>query len=171
MHLYSKNKYNYLDLYNKIVSLTRKNFLYTDFKLIDSFETRVYLVFFHISLIFIILNNKKFNKTSSQEIFDFFFLQIENDMRELGYGDTKINSEMKKLVKIFYEILLISEKLKNPLEKKIQLSFSNYFSKDANNKINDVKLINYFSKFAIFMEDIPLKSLIKGVFTFNYEDK
>ena len=78
---------------------------------------------------------------------------------------------MKKLVKIFYEILLISEKLKNPLDKKIQLSFSNYFSKDANNKINDVKLINYFSKFAIFMEDIPLKSLIKGVFTFNYEDK
>ena len=171
MHLYRKNKSNYLALYNKIVSLTRKTFFYDNLKLGDSFETRVYLVFFHISLIFIILNNKNFSKKISQEIFDFFFIQIENDLRELGYGDTKINTEMKKLVKIFYEILLISEKLKDPFDEKVQFSFSNYLSIDSINKINNEKLINYFNKFAIFMQDIPLKSVIKGVFTFNYEDK
>ena len=158
-------------MYNKIVSLTRKTFFYNNLKLSDSFETRVYLVFFHISLIFIILNSKNFSKKISQEIFDFFFMQIENDMRELGYGDTKIYTEMKKLVKIFYEILLISEKLKGPLDEKVKLNFSNYFSIDSINKINNEKLINYFNKFTIFMQDIPLKSLIKGVFTFNYEDK
>ena len=42
---------------------------------------------------------------------------------------------------------------------------------DSNNEINDVKLLNYFNKFASFVEDIPFKSLVKGVFTFHYEDK
>ena len=107
MHLYSKKKSSYLTLYNKIVSLTRKNFFYYDIKLVDSFETRIYLIFFHISIIFIILNIKKFDKSISQKIFDFFFSEIENNLRELGYGDTKINNEMKKLVKSFYGILII----------------------------------------------------------------
>ncbi len=110
MHLYSKKKSIYLTLYNKIVSLTRKNFFYYDIKLVDSFETRIYLVFFHISFIFIILNIKKFDKSISQKIFDFFFSEIENNLRELGYGDTKINNEMKKLVKSFYGILIICKK-------------------------------------------------------------
>ena len=171
MHLYSKKKTSYLTLYNKIVSLTRKNFFYYDIKLVDSFETRIYLIFFHISFIFIILNIKKFDKNISQKIFDYFFSEIENNLRELGYGDTKINNEMKKLVKSFYGILIICKKTKEKSDSFDKNVLSNYFSMDSNNEINDVKLLNYFNKFASFVEDIPFKSLVKGVFTFHYEDK
>ena len=99
-------------MYNKIVFLTRENFFYKDFKLSDSFSNRIYLIFFHLCFILIVLKNKESDKNYQQAIFDFFFRQIELNCRELGYGDTKINNEMKKLVKSFYGILIICKKIK-----------------------------------------------------------
>ena len=112
MHFFKSKKNNILPLYNKIVLLTRKNFFYKDFKLSDSFSNRIYLIFFHLCFILIALKNKESDKNYQQAIFDFFFRQIELNCRELGYGDTKINNEMKKLVKSFYGILIICKKTK-----------------------------------------------------------
>ena len=42
-------------------------------------------------------------------MFDFIFNRIELNMREIGYGDTVINKNMKFLVKTFYNILLNCE--------------------------------------------------------------
>ena len=36
-------------------------------------------------------------------MFDLIFTKIEQNMREIGYGDTVINKNMKFLVKNFYE--------------------------------------------------------------------
>ena len=106
MHLFKPKKKNILPLYNKIVFLTRKNFLYKDFNLADSFSNRIYLVFFHLSFILTALKNKKNSKVDQQAIFDFFFKQLELNCRELGYGDVSVNKKMKKLVSLFYEILI-----------------------------------------------------------------
>ena len=35
-----------------------------------------------------------------------FFYNIENNLRELGFGDVSVNKKMKDLNKIFYDILL-----------------------------------------------------------------
>ena len=91
-------------MYNKIVFLTRKNFLYTQFKLSDTFSNRIYLVFFHLCFVLINIKKKKCHKNDPQIIFDFFFKQIELNCRELGYGDTTVNKKMKDLIKLFYEI-------------------------------------------------------------------
>ena len=48
-----------------------------------------------------------------QNIFDFTFNQIEQNMREIGYGDIAVNSKMKNLVKSFYNILLKCENYKS----------------------------------------------------------
>ena len=45
-------------------------------------------------------------KNNQQDIFDFFFKQIELNCRELGYGDTTVNKKMKVLIRLFYEILI-----------------------------------------------------------------
>ena len=47
-------------LYNKIISLSRNKFLYSEFGLNDSFQNRINLIFIHISFIFIKIkqNNK-----------------------------------------------------------------------------------------------------------------
>ena len=73
-------------------------------KLKDTFETRIYLMFIHFSIILIIFKKKqtKFPQLS----YDNLFISIENNLRELGYGDVAVNKKMKDLNKIFYDILL-----------------------------------------------------------------
>ena len=112
MHFFESKKKNILPLYNKIVFLTRESFFYKDFKLTDSFSNRIYLIFFHLSFILIVLKNKESEKKNQQDIFDFFFKQIELNCRELGYGDVTVNKKMKGLIKLFYEILMQCENWK-----------------------------------------------------------
>ena len=156
-------------MYNKIVFLTRENFFYKDFKLSDSFSNRIYLIFFHLCFILIALKNKESDKNDQQAIFDFFFKQIELNCRELGYGDMTVNKKMKDLIKLFYEILIQCNNWKQlQIDNKNNLLL-NFFSNNCDNKILTNKLINYFDKFAFFIEDISLNSITKGVFNFVYK--
>ena len=92
------SKQDILHFYNKIVALTRKYYFYNNFKLLDSFSNRIYLIFFHLSFILIFLKKKGINKDISQNIFDFFFKQIEINLRELGFGDIAVNKTMIKML-------------------------------------------------------------------------
>jgi cytochrome b pre-mRNA-processing protein 3 len=170
MHFFKSKKKNILPLYNKIVFLTRESFFYKDFKLTDSFSNRIYLIFFHLSFILVVLKNKEIKKNNQQDIFDFFFKQIELNCRELGYGDVTVNKKMKSLIKLFYLILMKCERWK-----KLQIVdknnlLLNFFSNNRDNKILTNKLVNYFDKFALFIEDISLNSITKGVFNFVYKE-
>jgi len=157
------------NLYNKILLLTRKNFFYKDFKLDDTFSNRIYLIFFHFSFILIILKEKKIQSKISQDIFDFFIQQIESNMREIGYGDISVNKNMKKLINLFYEILINCKKWYfNDLLEKDQFLLK-FFTKEENQKIDTRKIVEYFDKFAFFIKDIPLNLLSKGVFEFEYK--
>ena len=48
-----------------------------------------------------------------QDNYDFFFHNIENDIRELGYGDVTVNKKMKEFNKVLYDILLKLEDKKS----------------------------------------------------------
>ena len=87
-----------------MLNLSRNIFFYEKANLKDNFETRIYLMFFHLSVLMLIF--KKKNKKFKQENYDFFFHSIENDLRELGFGDVSVNKKMKELNKILYDILL-----------------------------------------------------------------
>ena len=99
-------------IYNKLVELSRNNFFYVKTNLNDNFETRALLILFHLA---IILKTKKSEnlKSNFQKIFDNIFQNIEYNIRELGYGDTSVNKNMKSLNKIFYDIIFTIEKEKN----------------------------------------------------------
>ncbi len=158
-------------MYNKIVFLTRENLFYKDLKMSDSFSNRIYLIFFHLCFIIITLKNKESEKKEQQEIFDFFFKQIELNCRELGYGDVTVNKKMKNLIRLFYEILIQCHNWKQlKIDEKNEL-LSRFFENESNNKILTNKLTNYFDKFTFFIENITLNSLTKGVFNFAYKDE
>ena len=168
--MFESKKKNILPLYNKIVFLTRESFFYKNLRLSDSFSNRIYLIFFHLSFILIVLKNKESEKNNQQDIFDFFFKQIELNCRELGYGDVTVNKKMKSLIKLFYEILMQCENWKQmKIDNKNNLLL-NFFSNNYDNKILTKKLANYFDKFALFIEDISLNSITKGVFNFVYKE-
>ena len=132
-------------LYNKLVQLSRNKFFYQELKLSDNFQTRALLIFFHLAIIFKTKKNSK-NKKVLQNLFDNTFQNIEIDIRELGYGDTKVNKTMKTLSKIFYDILL-------SLDKKKLFSFNNntlllkkyFYDVDQTRDLGKInKLADYF---------------------------
>ena len=120
-------------LYYKLLSLSRNIFFYKKLNLPDTFETRIYLMFFHFSIILIIF--KKKNVNFDQNSYDNLFHSIENNLRELGLGDVSVNKKMKELNKILYDILLkieINETSKFEINQKLIFK---YFE-DLNQKID-----------------------------------
>ena len=119
--MFFKNKIHNNDLYNTLLVLSRNIFFYEKINLTDSFETRIYLMFIHFSLMMIIFKKKgvKFNQKS----YDNLFNNVENNLRELGFGDVSVNKKMKDMNKLLYDILLkIDEKDEKTNDKDIKIN-------------------------------------------------
>ena len=164
--LFNKNKSKELILYNNIVFLSRNKLFYTKFNLADTFQNRIFLIFFHISFIFNKLYEikKMINyKNFDQNLFDLLFKQIEANMRELGYGDVTVNKKMKLLVKSFYNILLFCKDFDNK-KKEAKAAFLGQYLQSNNNKkmANNDNLINYFNDFKTFCFDLKPDSVLEG---------
>jgi len=146
--------------------LSRNLFFYNKIKLKDTFETRVYLIFFHFAIILKIFKNKKIN--FSQKSYDSLFHCIENDLRELGFGDVTVNKKMKELNKIFYDILLkISSSDKDfVINEKLVLKYFEYLKKNSNSDKYDL-FDQYFTKFYHFCFELSPKTMIKDALKFE----
>jgi cytochrome b pre-mRNA-processing protein 3 len=161
------------NLYNTILLLSRNKIFYTNFGLSDTFQNRIHLIFIHISFLFIKSKrnneNQKF-KDFKQNLFDLTFNKIEQNMREIGYGDVTVNKNMKFLVKNFYNILLKCEDYKkNDKSSKITFFFK-FLTYDKNEKtFNNIDLIEYFDKYERFCIDLNPDSVLKGNLYFNYK--
>jgi hypothetical protein len=155
-------------LYNKLVDLSRNIFFYEKIHLKDNFETRIKLIFIHMSIILIIFREKKEDEFP-QDLFDNIFLNIEYHIREQGYGDIAVNKKMKQLLQIFYDILL---KINLPNGKKIRIN-KNIIEKYLEPEIKESKqlieyLIEYYEKFYYFCFELKNNSVLKGQINFKY---
>ena len=63
-------------MYNILLTLSRNIFFYKNLKLSDTFETRIYLMFFHFSIIMIIFKKKRENLTKMNMMPYFITLKI-----------------------------------------------------------------------------------------------
>ena len=121
-------------LYNILLTLSRNIFFYKKIGLADTFETRIYLMFIHFSILMIVFKNK--GSKLDQKLYDNLFNNIEYNLRELGFGDVTVNKKMKELNKIMYDILLKLNTEKN----------KNGF------KINHSLILSYFNSFQHFSD-------------------
>ena len=160
-------------LYNNILLFSRNKLFYTKFDLIDTFQNRIHLIFIHISFIFIKIkqNNKnRIYKIFYQKIFDLIFNKIELNMREIGFGDTTINKNMKFLVKTFYNILINCEKYKKMSTNDKSKFFNKYLKlNNVKNTDNNEGIIEYFDKYEAFCFDLNPNSVLRGELKFNYK--
>ena len=162
--IFRKKSHN-LDLYNTLLKLSRNLYFYSKINLKDTFETRIYLMFFHFSVILLIFKKKKIE--FSQKSYDNLFYAIENNLRELGFGDVAVNKKMKDLNKIFYDILLKINKSNNDFEinKDLVLKYFDYL-KDSN--LDKYELFaQYFTKFYHFCFELNPKTMIKDAIKFK----
>ena len=160
-------------LYNNILSLSRNKLFFTKFGLADTFQNRIYLIFIHISFLFIKIkqnNQKEIYKIFYQKMFDLIFKNIELNMREIGYGDIVTNKNMKFLVKTFYNILLNCQNLKlSSLNLKKMFFFKYLEHNNMEKKADNVPLIEYFDRYQAFCLDLSLDSVLKGDLNFRYK--
>tara|TARA_Y100000591_G_C21703772_1_gene629651 strand:- start:21 stop:518 length:498 start_codon:yes stop_codon:yes gene_type:complete len=162
------NKTNHkTELYNTLLDLSRNVFFYKKIMLKDNFETRIYLMFFHFSLMMIIF--KKKGQKFDQKSYDSLFFNIENNLRELGFGDVSVNKKMKDLNKLLYDILLkieVQEELNFKLNKKLTVKYFKEIDNEKNDKFSDFE--SYFIKFYNFCFEIPLENMIREAIKFKY---
>ena len=161
------------NLYNSILLLSRSKLFYTKFNLIDTFQNRIHLIFFHISFIFIKIKHENQNdiyKVFHQKMFDLIFNKIEINMREIGYGDVSVNKNMKFLVKAFYSILINCENFgKKSLNTK-KMFFSKYLTHNTiKKKADNTLIIEYFNQYHAFCFDLSFDSVLKGKINFKYK--
>jgi cytochrome b pre-mRNA-processing protein 3 len=166
--MFSIYKSHQKHLYSKLVELSRNIFFYKKIQLKDNFETRIKLIFLHLSLILIIFREK--NKDNfPQDVFDNIFLNIEYHIRELGYGDVAVNKKMKELLKIFYDILLnlrLPKTRKKIINKNV---IKNYLELHhiQQEELSDI-LADYFEQFYYFCFEIENNSVVKGKINFKF---
>ena len=98
------------------------------------------------------------------------FNKIDQNMREIGYGDVVVSKNMKFLVTTFYNILLKCENYKKKSLDYKNMFFFHYL--EQNNKKNntiDPLLIEYFNKYEAFCFDLSSDSVVQGDLNFNYK--
>ncbi len=157
------------DLYNKLLMLSRNIFFYDDIKLPDNFETRIYLMFMHFSIILIIFKEK--SRKYSQKSYDLLFHNIEYNLRELGFGDVSVNKKMKDFNKILYDILLKIELKNSDNPKAFSLNYNlvlKYFNTLSEKKESNYDQFEaYFVRFYNFCFDQTCKNMLKELKNFN----
>ena len=123
-------------------------------------------MFIHFSIMMIIF--KKKGKKFDQKSYDSLFFNIENNLRELGYGDVAVNKKMKDLNKILYDILLKINHFENDSFKINKNLIIKYF-----NQLNDVdsqKYLNferYLNDFYKFCFELSLENMIREAIKFK----
>ena len=155
-------------MYNILLTLSRNIFFYKKIKLADNFETRIYLMFMHFSIMMIIF--KKKDKKFDQKIYDLLFHKIENNLRELGFGDVSVNKKMKEFNKILYDILLkIESKEINQNAFKInQKLVATYFKELCEVKsIEYSEFESYFLNFYHFCSELTLDNMVREAINFK----
>ena len=148
----------YINIYNRLVNLTRNKDLYKDFTSQDTFSDRLIFLLLHFSF-FLKVFKKDNDKKILQEIYDFFFRQLELSIREIGYGDQSINKKMKDYINLFYSMI---EKVDDweKLSTNERRSILSFF---LNNSLDTVYLVDYFEKYRLNLSNNSLNFYIKGV--------
>tara|TARA_Y200000002_G_C22480391_1_gene578505 strand:- start:258 stop:749 length:492 start_codon:yes stop_codon:yes gene_type:complete len=160
-----KEKKHSVNLYNTLLYLSRNIFFYRDLQLEDNYETRIYLMFFHYSIILYIMKQR--GNKPDQVNYNNLFFNIENNLRELGFGDVSVNKKMKDLNKIFYDILIKFNDSSTDFKLNKNL-ITKYFVKlkDNDDKFNNFS--RYFSNFYTFCFEIPSENMIHNTQKYKF---
>lgn len=155
-------------MYNNLLNLSRNIFFYNQISLKDTFETRIYLMFIHFSIILKIFKKKKVK--FDQKTYDDLFHSIENNLRELGFGDVSVNKKMKDFNKLLYDILLKIEKDESSkfiINEKLIFKYFKEFNDNNSEKYREFD--DYFIKFHTFCFELPVSNMIREIINFKYK--
>ena len=149
----------YLNIYNKLIKLTRNKNLY-NIKKKDTFYDRMVIFFFHLGFLLKVYKNIE-TKDNLQKFFDFCVRQIELSIREIGYGDATINKKMKEYINLFYSIVDRIDKWEDKDSNQRYQILKLYIDDISNYE----KFVEYFEKYKNKLTKITFNNITEDVLT------
>jgi len=92
-------------VYTAIVAQSRQPVFYADWGIPDTVTGRFDMISLHLSLLFRRLRGEKPAAEFSQALFDLFFKDMDNSLREMGAGDMAVPKKVRKMSEIFYGLM------------------------------------------------------------------
>ena len=106
--------------------------------------------------------SKSKGKKFDQKSYDSLFHNIENNLREMGFGDVSVNKKMKDFNKLLYDILLKLNKKDVigtfKINEKLIIEYFKDLKDTKNTKYIDFE--RYFMNFYNFCFEIPVDNMI-----------
>jgi cytochrome b pre-mRNA-processing protein 3 len=93
-------------IYNAIVAQSRHQRFYADWGVPDTVTGRFDMISLHLGLMLRRLRHPGAGAEAfAQELFDLFFLDMDQSLREMGVGDTSVAKRIEKMGSLFYGML------------------------------------------------------------------
>jgi cytochrome b pre-mRNA-processing protein 3 len=90
-------------LYGAVVAQARSPRFYIDFAIPDTIEGRFDMVLLHVYLVWRRLSKAgAAERAAAQQVFDLFFEDMDESMRELGVGDLSVPRKVRAMGEAFY---------------------------------------------------------------------
>ena len=108
LSLFSKkaNTAHVYAIYNAIVAQSRQKKFYADWQVPDTVNGRFDMISLHLCLLFRRLKTgDEHTRVFSQAVFDLFFKDMDQSLREMGAGDMAVPKRIQKMGELFYGML------------------------------------------------------------------
>jgi cytochrome b pre-mRNA-processing protein 3 len=89
-------------LYGTIVAQARLPAFYRSYGVPDTISARIDMIMLHLVLVLRRMRSLAGGRPLSQELFDHFCQDIDDNFREMGIGDLKVPKEMRRVGAAFY---------------------------------------------------------------------
>ena len=89
-------------LYDAIVRQARQPVFYTRLGICDSLDGRFDMIVLHVVLVCKALQAGRGAREAAQDLFDLFFQDMEQNLREMGAADIGVGKRIKKMARAFY---------------------------------------------------------------------
>lgn len=90
-------------VYGAIVAQARQPYFYAQLPVPDTVSGRFDMIALHAIVVFHRFSGEdKATRAFGQQVFDLFFKDVDESLRELGVGDVSVPKKIKKLAQVFY---------------------------------------------------------------------
>jgi cytochrome b pre-mRNA-processing protein 3 len=87
-------------LYDQIVAAARQPNFFEQFEIPDTLDGRFDALVLHL---FLVLHRLKAEpEKTKQDLIDYFFLDMDRNLREMGVGDVSVGKKVRKMAEAFY---------------------------------------------------------------------
>ena len=153
-------------IYRSIVKQSRQQSFYTIYGVPDTPDGRFDMITIHAFLVIRRLNNEATNNLA-QKVFDLMFTDMDQNLREMGSGDTGIAKKVMAMAEAFYGRINVYEKGLNDLPYLKEALNRNLFREAKAKEVQIRSMAIYMKKEANRLQKIDMSEILKGDLSFR----